>query len=199
MYASPRPPPGHPPEGSIPPFLFRPPVSLVADAFFTTFIQSAITWVCLAVFVNRAMSRGEVAPYVCRSDEPRNALVRWFFMLDHYNAQRGSRLFGFCCCCYGAKGGRVQRFARWIAFGLAGLGRSLIAGVLGFLIMIGPTIGVCAAAGTKFDGDWVFLGRWDGALFKLVYGGVLGFIMSPALAFMWMVRAGWIVNRHVMV
>ncbi|KAL2168125.1 hypothetical protein VTG60DRAFT_340 [Thermothelomyces hinnuleus] len=225
MYASPRPPPGPPPAGSVPPFLFRPPVSLVVDAALTTVVQSAITWACLAVLVNRALSRGEVAPYAPPPPpptkaswwwwrwwgwgEPRNAAARWFLMLDHYNAERGSRLLGacerLCCCCCccssssSSSGQRARRVGRWVAFGLASLGRAVIVALLGYLVMIGPTIGICAAVGTRFDGDWVFLGRWDGALFKLVYGGVLGFITSPALALMWMLRAGWIVNRHAMV
>ncbi|KAL2150822.1 hypothetical protein VTH82DRAFT_7385 [Thermothelomyces myriococcoides] len=211
--------------GSPPPFLFRPPVSLVADAALTTLVQSAISWACLVVLVNREMSRGGVAPYAPLPSaaeevsswwwwggEPRNAAARWFLMLDHYNAERGSMLLGpcgrlcyCCCCCYCSSSSsspfvkRAQRAGRWMAFGLAGLGRAVIVALLGFLIMIGPTIGICVAVGKRLDGDWVFPGRWDGALFKLVYGTVLGFITSPALALMWMLRAGWIVNRHRMV
>jgi hypothetical protein len=75
----------------------------------------------------------------------------------------------------------------------------LIVAVVAYVVMIGPTIGICVAAGTRYGGDWVFLGRWDGVVFKTVYGGVLGLVMSPALAWMWMLRAGWIVNRHAVV
>ncbi|KAL2162085.1 hypothetical protein VTH06DRAFT_7870 [Thermothelomyces fergusii] len=231
MYASPRP---APPAGPAL-FLFRPPASLVADAALTTLVQTAVTWACLAVLVNGALSRGEVAPYAPPPPpspsssssssvreaslvfllpwplswrglrEPRGAAARWFLMLDHYNAERGSRLLGWCgrlccccCCCSPASsvGRRARRAGRWVAFGLAGLGRAVMVALLGFLVMVGPTIGICAVVGTRYDGDWVFLGRWDGVVFHAVYGGVLAFILSPALALMWMLRAGWIVNRH---
>ncbi|KAK4042363.1 hypothetical protein C8A01DRAFT_44616 [Parachaetomium inaequale] len=199
VYATPRPPPGPPPQGSIPPFLFRLPVSLVADAALTTIIQSLITWFCLVVLVNRALSRGAVAPHTpgyyisSLRAEPTNKVVRWFLMLDHYNAARGSALFSFCgsLCTKG--------FGRWVGFVLGGFGRGMITAVVGYAVMIGPTIGLCAFFGTPYEGDWVFLGRWDGVVFKTVYGGFLGLFLSPALAYMWMVRAGWIVDRHVMV
>ncbi|KAK4151925.1 hypothetical protein C8A00DRAFT_35397 [Chaetomidium leptoderma] len=201
IYATPRPPPGPPPQGSIPPFLFGPPVSLLVDAAVTTILQSLITWFCLLFFVNRALVAGDIAPHVpgwlLQGREPGNGFVRWFMFLDHYNAQRGSVVFGWCCG--GGRRGRCRGgFARAVGFVFAGLGRGLLVAVAGFAVMIGPTIRLGVAAGTPYQGDWVFLGRWDGAVFKLVYGAVLGLVISPPIAWMWMVRAGWIVRRNAM-
>ncbi|KAH6640618.1 hypothetical protein F5144DRAFT_626764 [Chaetomium tenue] len=202
IYATPRLPPGPPPSGSIPPFLFHPPLSLLTDAAFTTIIQCVITWLCLVVLVNGALSRGLVAPHAPRwVREPRWGGMRWFCMLDHYNRVRGSswssgRWCAAAACRGSGKGGRV---GRWVGFWLGAVGRGLLVAVGAFAVMVGPMIGICAAVGTRYEGDWVFLGRWDGVVFKAVYGGVLGLVLSPALAWMWMLRAGWIVNRHAVV
>jgi hypothetical protein len=80
-------------------------------------------------------------------------------------------------------------------FVLGQLGRGLLLAVGAFGVLIGPTIGVLAATGTRYGGDWVFPGAWAGPVFKLVYGGVLGLLTSPTVALFWMVRAGWLVNR----
>lgn len=163
----------------------------MADAAITTILQSILTWFPLLILVNRALSRGEVAPYAPRRAslrEPTSAVLRWFLILDHYNADKGS---GLVCCCRGARG-----FRRGCGFVLANLGRAMLVAVVAYAVLIGPTIGILVAVGTPFQGDWVFLGRWDGAVFKVVWGAVLGLIMSPAIAWMWMLRAGWIVQRH---
>ncbi|AEO64179.1 uncharacterized protein THITE_115797 [Thermothielavioides terrestris NRRL 8126] len=199
LYSSPRPPPGPPPAGSPPPFLFRPPVSLLIDAAFTTIIETALTWFSAFFIVTRDLTRGRIAPFdlsvwlpvirrgnrACAASRP---FWRWFFFLDHYTAERGSVL----CACFG---GRRSGFGRGAAFVLAGLGRSLLVAALAFALMVGPTVGVLAAVGRPFAGDFVFLGRWDGAVFKAVFGGVLGLLVSPTLALMWMARAAWIVRN----
>jgi hypothetical protein len=173
-----------------PPFLFRLPVSLVADAALGTIIQSIITWFCLVFVVNAALSHGKLQPYAPErglfSREPRNGFLRWFLFLDHYNERRGSSIF--CCCRSGVP--------KWIAWVFAGLGRAMIVAVLAYAIMIGPMIGIMVAVGIPWEGDWVFLGLWDGVAYKVTYGSVLGLWMAPALAWMWMLRAGWIVRRH---
>jgi hypothetical protein len=166
------------------------PASLVADAAIGTIIQAVITWFCIVFIANCTISHGRLQPYAPErgflSREPDNILLRWFLFLDHYNEHRGSNIF-FCC-----RSGKP----RWIAWVLAGIGRSLIVGVLAYGIMIGPTIGILMAAGTPFEGDWVFLGLWDGVVYKSTYGAALGLWMTPALTWMWMLRAGWIVRRH---
>lgn len=68
--------------------------------------------------------------------------------------------------------------------------------VYGFGVMVGPTIGVLMSCGTPHEGDWVFLGRWDGVVFKSIYGGFLALVLGPPLTYMWIVRAGWIVRRN---
>jgi hypothetical protein len=191
MYASPRPPPGPPPTGSIPPFLFRLPSSLVLDAAFTTVVQSILTWFPLLYLVNRSLSAGEVAPLGSLGGEPRSAAVRWFVMLDHYDGARGSRV----CCGAGGKG--AGGFVRAVVFALAGLGRAMVVAVAGYAALIWVAIPIVMAVGTPFEGDWVLLGRWDGAVFKMVWGAVLGAVIAPGIAWMWMVRAGWIVRRHM--
>ncbi|KAK3901876.1 hypothetical protein C8A05DRAFT_34434 [Staphylotrichum tortipilum] len=196
LYSTPRPPPGPPPAGSIPPFLFHPPVSLLGDAAFTTLVQAKITYFLLLFLVNRALSRGEIAPYAppFLQPEPRAPFLRWLLFLDHYNdAHPGSVVLAprwWCCC--GVWGTRV---GRGVAFALAGIGRALMLAVVAFGVLVGPMVGVLVAVGRPFMGDWVFLGRWDGMVFKVVYGGVLGFGLSSGLTALWMVRAGWIARR----
>ncbi|KAK4147591.1 uncharacterized protein C8A04DRAFT_8913 [Dichotomopilus funicola] len=236
VYSSPRPPPGPPPEGSIPPFLFSPPLSLIVDATFTTFIQSVITWLILAYLVNRSISRGEVQPHnPTLFREPTSAFWRWFFMLDHYNSTRGSACFSrrvwfgrqgtrlcqagnLCAAASPASSGdsspapartrslNMQRLSAGlgrvgaaVSFFLAGVGRGLLMGFPAIVLMIGPTVGLSMLAGERYNGDWIYLGRWAGMIFKALYGGVLGFWLSPFIAWMWMVRAGWIVSRHILV
>ncbi|KAG7286207.1 hypothetical protein NEMBOFW57_008513 [Staphylotrichum longicolle] len=191
----PRAPPGPAPQGSPPPFLFHPPVSFLADAALSTVLQSVITWFCVAFLVNLAVSRGSVPPYAPRAiPEPTRPFWRWVFMLDHYNAARGSACLGgrgrWCCC------GVPRGVGQAVGFFLAGLGRGLVVAVYGFGVMVGPTIGVLMSCGTPYEGDWVFLGRWDGVVFKSIYGGFLALVLGPPLTYMWIVRAGWIVRRN---
>ncbi|KAL1839452.1 hypothetical protein VTJ49DRAFT_1490 [Mycothermus thermophilus] len=188
IYSSPRPPYGPPPMGSIPPFIFRQPKSLVLDALLTTFVQCILTFMTQQPLVNHHMAQGRVRGlHVC--PEPKNRLLRWWFMLDCHTQDKGSALFGGCF--------------NWVPghrlFGLffGSVGRGLITVVPAFAVMIGPTIALLVAAGTPYDGDWVFLGRWDGFVFKGMYSAVLGLILAPALAIMWMVRAGWIYHQFV--
>ncbi|KAK4134802.1 hypothetical protein BT67DRAFT_355942, partial [Trichocladium antarcticum] len=182
LYATPRPPPGPPPL-SPPPFLFTPPVSLVVDAAFTTVLQSILTWCAMVLTVNLDLSRGRVAPLGFVGPASSRA-ARWFLFVDHYTRARGSAL---CCGC-GARGA-----ARSAAFVAANLGRALLVAVAAFAVLIVPAVGCLMAAGTRYGNDWVFLGRWDAPLFKMVWGGVLGLLLSPTIAFCWMARAGWIV------
>ncbi|KAK4127260.1 hypothetical protein N657DRAFT_669152 [Parathielavia appendiculata] len=190
MYSSPRPPPGPPPQGSIPPFLFSLPVSIVGDAALSTVFQTLITWYVLIYTVNYALSHGELQPYAPTSGvlarEPSKCVLRWFLFLDHDNAKHGSRVLGF-----GRRGLYQQG-----ALVLAGLARAIIISAVAYGLMIGPAIGIMVAVGTPRNGDWVYLGRWDGTIFKTVFGGLMGLWMAPALSWMWMVRAGWIVRRH---
>ncbi len=84
---------------------------------------------------------------------------------------------------------------RWVGWCLGGLARAVVVAAMGFGVLVGPAVGVLVAVGERYEGDWVF-GRWEGVVFKSVYGGVLAVVLGPVLAFMWMVRAGWIVRRH---
>lgn len=115
-------------------------------------------------------------------------------MLDHYNRARGS-----VCSDHGCWGWVRGGVGRWVGFWLGAVGRGVLVAVVAYAVMFGPMVGICVAAGTRYEWDWVFLGRWDGVVFKAVYGGVLGLVLSPVLAWMWMLRAGWIVNRHAVV
>jgi hypothetical protein len=73
----------------------------------------------------------------------------------------------------------------------------MVVAVAGYAALIWVAIPIVMAVGTPFEGDWVLLGRWDGAVFKMVWGAVLGAVIAPGIAWMWMVRAGWIVRRHM--
>lgn len=86
-----------------------------------------------------------------------------------------------------------------VTFTLANVGRALLVAFPATALMLGPTIGFSIIGAERYDGDWVFLGRWAGMIFKAVYGGVLGFWLSPLMAWMWMLRAGWIVGKHILV
>src|SRR5690606_21361699 len=138
------------------------------------------------------LSAGEVAPLASlRGGEPRSAVVRWFMMLDHHDGARGSRV----CC--GAGGEGAGWFVQAVVFSLAGLGRAMVVAVVGYAALIWLAIPMVMGVAAPFEGDGVLLGRWDGAVFKLVWGAALGGVIAPAIAWMWMVRAGWIVRRHM--
>ncbi|KAL2262761.1 hypothetical protein VTK26DRAFT_151 [Humicola hyalothermophila] len=95
----------------------------------------------------------------------------------------------------------TSRAGRWAAkplFFLANLGRGMLVAAAAYAVLIGPTVGLLiAASGVPYPGggDWVFLWRWDGPVFKALYGAALAGLTSPAIAAMWMVRAGWMVLR----
>ncbi|KAK4103249.1 hypothetical protein N658DRAFT_505628 [Parathielavia hyrcaniae] len=191
LYSSSRPPPGPPPPGSHPPHLFRLPTSLVADAALSSVFQTLATWYVLAYMVNRDLSRGELQPTAPLrgrlAREPTGGFLRWFLFLDHYNAERGSRLLGGI----GRTGWRMK-----LALALAGAGRALMVTALAYGFQIGPAIGILVPLGTPDDGDWMYTGRWFVPAFKTIFGALMGFWTAPVLTWMWMVRAAWIFRRH---
>lgn len=75
--------------------------------------------------------------------------------------------------------------------------RALLVAVVMFFLLWGPFVGVLMALGRKDEtigarGDWVFDRRvWLPQLFKLILGGLLGLLETPAFAFFWMVKGGW--------
>jgi hypothetical protein len=73
----------------------------------------------------------------------------------------------------------------------------MVVAVVGYAALIWLAIPIVMSLGTPFEGDWVLLGRWDGTVFKLVWGAALGVVIAPTIAWMWMARAGWIVRRHM--
>jgi hypothetical protein len=68
--------------------------------------------------------------------------------------------------------------------------------VLTLMLVIGPTVGFLILAGKEYQRGQVYQGRWDGPVFKMVYGGLLAGMTSSLLAYMWMVRAGWITGER---
>lgn len=212
VYAARLPPYGPPPLNP-PPFLFSLPISLVADTAITTILQCLLTWFCMLLFANSDLRHGRVAPLTLPNTKflakaPTSRVARWFLYLDHYphefsiavvktpaNPDDGKKKTRVCC---GLIPVTVSNNLPWffskMTFLLANLGRSMLVAVASYAVLIGPAIGIMIAVGTPFQGDWVYLGRWDAAIFKAVYGAVLALLISPAIAFMWMVRAGWILK-----
>lgn len=167
MYTKPRPDP-HPP-----PLLFSLPSSFVGDAAITAIIQSLLSWAIPLFAVNADLCHGRVAPLGI-FPEPRRRRRRRIFFLDDGHGHGGS--------------------ASKAGFALAQLGRAAALAFVSFCVMIGPTVGVLIAVGTRYGGDWAFPGKWAGPVFKLVYGGVMALLVSPAVAMFWMVRAAWVVK-----
>ncbi|KXX76954.1 hypothetical protein MMYC01_207608 [Madurella mycetomatis] len=188
MYANLQPP--HPP-----PLLFTLPSSFLGDAAVTAIIQSCVSWLVPLFFVNYDLAHRRVAPLGI-FPEPASHLVRRLFFLDHYNGgsglghggKSGSSSPSIPPSSSGCGPGCVPS----VGFFLAQLGRAMAVAVMSFCVLIGPTVGILMAVGTRYGGDWVFLDKWTGPLFKLVYGGVLSLLTSPGIAMFWMVRAGWV-------
>ncbi|KAK3303391.1 uncharacterized protein B0T15DRAFT_273222 [Chaetomium strumarium] len=169
--------------GTFPPFIFGS-SALFGDLAITTLLTGIATWMCALVLVNWDLCRGRVAPlhYTC---ELRSSFLRWFMFLDHYNSERGSYLCG--CCDRG--------MARKVMFVLANVGRGVLVAMFTILLTVGPAVGLLVFAGKEYQRRQVFQGRWDGPVFKMVYGGLLAGLTSPLLAYMWMVRTGWITGE----
>ncbi|KAM7198869.1 hypothetical protein V8F20_005936 [Naviculisporaceae sp. PSN 640] len=75
--------------------------------------------------------------------------------------------------------------------------RALLISIPMFFLLWGPFVGVLMALGRKdatigAKGDWVFDQRvWLPQVFKLILGGLLALLETPAFAFFWMVKESW--------
>lgn len=159
--------------------LFRLPNTLAGDAAVTIFVQCIITWFIEALLVGHDLAQGSVAP-IGFVGEPRRRPLRWLLLLPCSAAADDDD----------APVPPPPRLASPAAIAQHLL-RALVFAVLGFLLLWPASVGILTAVGRPDAGDYVFADRWAPPVFKLVLGGVLGLLVTPAMAGLWLVRAGW--------
>lgn len=164
--------------------LFQLPNTLAGDAAVTMILQSIITWLVELVLVNRDLARGGVAP-VGFIRQPTWRAARWFLFLDRDGKAE-------------AEGGEVGSGTRayWARFLASQVLRAMVVAVVAFVVLWGPAVGMLTAVGRRSGGDWDFEKTWTPQVFKLVLGGVLGLLQTPAFAAFWLVRAGWALRTN---
>jgi len=162
--------------------LFQLPNTLAGDAAVTMILQSIITWLVELVLVNRDLARGGVAP-IGFLRQPAWRVARWFMFLDRDgNAE-------------GAEAGSGT-WTHWARFLMSQVVRAMVVAVVAFVVLWGPAVGILTAVGVSNGGDWDFEKTWTPQIFKLVLGGVLGLLQTPAFAAFWLVRAGWALSTN---
>ena len=200
--------------------LFQFPNTLAGDATVTIFIQCILTWFIELVLVNRDLRSGHIQP-IGFIKEPSNALLRWFLLLDRRPSKSAAASSGsdeeanggngngkgnaelsaphdeHCRCEKHVEQYEPGSWKHWAVFLVSQLIRAVIVGVLMFMLMWGPSIGIMTALGDKRAGDWWFDGTsWAPPLFKLIYGGVLAALTTPPFAAFWLVRCGWALQAN---
>ncbi|CAK7262599.1 hypothetical protein SEPCBS119000_000041 [Sporothrix epigloea] len=197
--------------------VFEFPNTLAGDATVTVFIQCIMTWFIELVLVNRDLRSGHIQP-IGFIREPQNALLRWFLLLDRrpvsYSAQdlpTGGTTSDSdlrrplssphdpenCACEQHREQYEIGSWKHWAAFLVSQLIRALMVGVLMWMLMWGPSIGILIALGDKRGNDWWFDGTsWVPPVFKLVFGGLLALLTTPFFASFWLVRCGWALQAN---
>ncbi|EFX05250.1 hypothetical protein CMQ_3319 [Grosmannia clavigera kw1407] len=205
--------------------LFQFPNTIAGDAALTVFIQCVITWFIELILVNRDIRSGHIQP-IGFIPEPANALLRWFLLLDRLpatgssgsgnngetsgsgsgNASGGDdEIFrplsaphdANCRCDKHVEPYEPGSLKHWMFFLVSQLIRALMLGVLAFLLVWGPAIGIMTAVGDHHNGDWWFdSSSWAPPIFKLIYGGVLALLTTPLFVIFWLVRCGWALQAN---
>ncbi|OAA55234.1 hypothetical protein SPI_08329 [Niveomyces insectorum RCEF 264] len=200
--------------------LFQFPNTLAGDATVTIFIQTVMTWFIELVLVNRDLRSGHVQP-IGFIKEPSMPLLRWFLLLDrlpkhdeaggsgddssHDNNDADEDLrrplsaphHENCRCDRHVERYEPGSWKHWAAFLVSQLIRALLVGVLAFVVLWGPTIGILTAVGDHRTRDWWFdSSSWAPPIFKLIFGGVLALLTTPPFAAFWLVRCGWAVQAN---
>lgn len=158
--------------------LFEFPNTLAGDTTVTILLQCVVTWLLEMLLVNSDLRRGKVQPigFISEPAPTSHRALRWFLLLDL------------------PKTLRHREHSAWRQFlyrGPTQVLRALLVGVVCFVLFFGPCVGVLTAVGVKEGGDWVFASRWAPEVFKLVLGGLLGLVTTPAFAVFWMAKCGW--------
>ncbi|CAK7270260.1 hypothetical protein SEPCBS57363_004012 [Sporothrix epigloea] len=197
--------------------VFEFPNTLAGDATVTIFIQCIMTWFIELVLVNRDLRSGHIQP-IGFIREPNNALLRWFLLLDRRRATSSTvgSIAGdttsdddlrrplssphdpeHCHCEHHSEQYEIGSWKHWAVFLVSQLIRALMVGVLMWMLMWGPSIGILIAVGDKRGNDWWFDSTsWAPPIFKLVFGGVLALLTTPLFASFWLVRCGWAVQAN---
>lgn len=198
--------------------VFEFPNTLAGDATVTIFIQCIMTWFIELVLVNRDLRSGHIQP-IGFIREPNNALLRWFLLLDRRRRPTSSSVDStaggttsdddlrrplssphnpeHCHCEHHSEQYEIGSWKHWAVFLVSQLIRALMVGVLMWMLMWGPSIGILIAVGDKRGNDWWFdSSSWAPPVFKLVFGGVLALLTTPLFASFWLVRCGWAVQAN---
>ncbi|KAK5653362.1 hypothetical protein OQA88_9054 [Cercophora sp. LCS_1] len=158
--------------------LFQLPNTLAGDAAVTIILQSIITWLVELVLVNRDLSKGSVAP-LGFVPQPTTRALRWFMFLDRREAKEEKGL------------------GHWVKFLASQVLRAFLVAVVCFAVFWGPCVGCLMRLGRRSGGDWEFDATWTPQVFKLVLGGLLGLVQTPAFVVFWLVRAGWALQTNL--
>ena len=159
--------------------LFQLPNTLAGDAVVTIFLQCIITWMIELVLVSHDLRTGSVQP-AGFLPEPTNRLLRWYLLLDDHKLQ-GRR--------------KRSRPEKWFLFLVKHGLRAAAVGVVAFILLWGPSVGILTAVGRRCGGDWCFEKQWAPQAFKAILGGVHALITTPPMAALWVFRAGWLKKR----
>ena len=170
--------------------LFQLPNTLVGDAVVTAVAQCIVTWFIEAALVGLDLRGGIVAP-VGWMREPAGRAGRWFFGLPLLSPSHDDDGEGEG----GMEEGKDRPFLRWVGWVLSQVPRALVLAIASLLIMLGPTVGILTAVGRRTGGDWEYDNVWAPQVYKLLYGGVLGLLVTPIMAFVLLARAGWEIRR----
>ncbi|KAK1974082.1 hypothetical protein LZ30DRAFT_430206 [Colletotrichum cereale] len=156
--------------------LFQLPNTLAGDAAVTVFIQTAVTWFIELALVGHDTRSGAVRP-IDFVREPSRPLLRRLMLLDRKPVTHPE--------------GRAASLAdHAVRIGLLF--------VVSFLVLWPAAIGILTTVGERRGGgdwDWYFQREWAPQAFKAVFGGLLALLTTPAMAFFWLVREGWRLER----
>jgi hypothetical protein len=158
--------------------LFQLPNTPAGDAAVTIIIQSLITWLVEYILVDRDLRSRTVSP-IGFFPAPNHRLLRRFFLLNEHAVSANP-------------GGEPRRWPVWL---LEQAARAMLVAVPAFAVLWGPTVGIMTTVGTRSGGDWVFERIWVPQVYKLVFGGVLALLTTPAFAVFWLVRDGWMLLK----
>ncbi|KAK4232505.1 hypothetical protein QBC38DRAFT_494573 [Podospora fimiseda] len=160
-------------------FLYKPysqitlwafPSTLAGDAAVTIVLTCISTWFIEYFLVRRDLSTGGIAPFGWIEEEsiPGGRFISWFLFLGEE--------------------GLGKKWGEW----LIGQFMRIAVLILGCMITIWPgTVGILMLVGERKEKDWIYKKEsWTPELFKLVLGGVLGAVVTPVMAGVWLVRGG---------
>ncbi|KAG5987298.1 hypothetical protein E4U43_005148 [Claviceps pusilla] len=159
-------------------YLFRLPKTLAGDAAVTILVHCVATWFLKFHLVHYDLQHGLVQPIEVVDDQPFTEDVCWLMFLstEKEATTEDVRMNSIKWVTRHA----IRALAFALLFLLAFWPISLIP-----LIMVGDREG----------NDFMYHRMWTPQIFKTTLGGVLGFMTSPVLSMLWLMKYGWEANH----